>query len=40
MLAAITSEAEGPWSAADLIERGLIGHPLEHGQSIRTALGR
>ena len=29
-----------PWSAADLIERGLIGHPLEHGQSIRTALGR
>ena len=29
-----------PWSAADLIERGLIGHPLEHGQSIRSALGR
>ena len=29
-----------PWSAADLIERGLIGHPVEHGQSIRTALGR
>jgi hypothetical protein len=29
-----------PWSAADLIERGLIGHPLEHGQSIKTALGR
>lgn len=29
-----------PWSAADLIERGLIGHPLDHGRSIKTALGR
>jgi uncharacterized damage-inducible protein DinB len=29
-----------PWSAADLIERGLIGHPIEHGRSMRKALGR
>jgi hypothetical protein len=29
-----------PWSAADMVERGLIGHPLEHGASIRAALGR
>jgi hypothetical protein len=29
-----------PWSAADLIERGLIGHPLDHGRSIKTALAR
>jgi hypothetical protein len=39
--AAVLSFTGGqPWSAADLIERALIGHPLEHGGSIRNALGR
>jgi len=28
------------WSAADTIERVLIGHALDHGQSIRASLGR
>jgi len=37
---AVLSFTDGqPWSAADLTERGLIGHPLDHGQHILTALG-
>ena len=27
-----------PWSAGDFIERVLIGHPLQHGASIKAAL--
>ena len=27
------------WSAAEVIERVLIGHPIGHGESIRTAVG-
>jgi hypothetical protein len=27
------------WSAADLIERVLIAHPVQHGQSIKAAAG-
>jgi hypothetical protein len=27
------------WSAADVIERILIGHPTEHGASIKSTLG-
>jgi uncharacterized damage-inducible protein DinB len=28
-----------PWSAADFAERVLIGHPVQHGASIKSALG-
>lgn len=28
------------WSTADIIERILIGHPLDHGKSIQAALAR
>jgi hypothetical protein len=27
-----------PWRAADLIERILIGHPVEHGQSVKATI--
>lgn len=38
--AAVLSFSGGqPWTAADLIERALIGHPREHEGSIRASLG-
>jgi uncharacterized damage-inducible protein DinB len=38
--AAIVLVGGETWSAADTIERVLIGHALDHGQSIRASLGR
>jgi hypothetical protein len=36
--AAVTLVGGEIWSAADMIERALIGHPADHGQSIQAAL--
>lgn len=38
--APMTFAGGAPWSAADLIERVMIGHALDHGKSINAALAR
>ncbi len=38
--APISFAGGAPWSAADIIERTLVGHALGHGQSIREAVAR